>query len=175
MKLTSGSEEIIIPSKLHLIYHRTLPDSFRQVVPKYVNACLFLVPSWLRQLSIGYTPNADEGADHSVPAYNLTQDDYLYSFITLSDNWLTGDDWERTFEMMHEFLHLSSTPHYQYARRTVEKLLDGPEGADRGPRGELIRIELVRKYEAYTQEMTHLLMNANWPTIVTNFQLEFDR
>lgn len=142
----------------------TMNKRIMEALPAYVEQMLFLTPAWVRLLVFDFEHNAEEGSSHTVPAYLTAQDDYLYAHITLSDSWLSESDYDRAFTLMHEFIHLHESPTYHFARRCLEELMS--PGAD-SPRSEpkLIMQEYLRKYEAQTQELTHVMMNRLWPDI----------
>lgn len=148
-------------SSILVAYHRSLPFRIRKILPQYVDALRFLIPSWVRSLTFNYQPNAIEDGKFTTPAYSDVQDDYLFAIITLSDNWFMGDKSERVTELMHEFLHLTSAPSFHFGRRALEKLME----EDRGPRSSLILEEYRRRYEASTQEITMELLDKLWPTM----------
>lgn len=153
-------------------YDKGMMPRIRESLPYYVRELLFLVPASVRRLAFDYGQEDDDkegNGNEVVPASVVTADDYLYAHVTVTDAWLAMGDYQRTFCLMHEFVHLHESGTYHFARRFIEDTL-APGDAQPGPRERTIVDEYRRKYEAQTQEMTHILMQRLWPEIKTRLE-----
>lgn len=146
-------------------YDNGMSPRIMEWLPTFVGHVLFLVPARVRRIWFTYTPRSGEGnSDYTVPMSVTTSDDYLSAHVEVSDDWLSESDYERCFSVMHEFVHLHESECYHFARRLIEEML-APGDTEPGPREKALVDEYRRKYEAQTQELTHVLMLRLWPEI----------
>lgn len=101
---------------VEMIWHE-MPREVREVVEPLIEQYEYLLPSWLRSLSISYGDSKVEGSVAEI----LTDTAYLQAKLKLTKNFLDDTVLNRERTIVHELLHVTITPVQDWMRYIVQQ------------------------------------------------------
>jgi hypothetical protein len=143
---------------VEVTWNPLVPKEMREAIEPVIERYLWLVPEWCYQLHIEYwdTETDKDGKSTSGFASITVNDEYRRAALEVYSSWFDGDERDRRYYIIHEFVHLYSGLAGNFFRRLIDNIY--PEN-DRGPLFKTAKIEYSRLSEQATQDMAWVLLN----------------
>ncbi|MFN7948371.1 MAG: hypothetical protein U0Z53_23670 [Blastocatellia bacterium] len=129
------------------VFADDLPLAVQGELHKHLPALGWALPAWVQRVTL-YWSLADDGETASIEVSY----EYRWAAVYLTSKWLQRGCEEQREDLLHELLHISLGPLFNYARDTIRLLLDDAPKFQKHAENEL-RI----RHELATQELTGLL------------------
>lgn len=134
-----------------LVFGEKLPAGLIPQVRELVMKYIWLVPSWVQEMHIGY----DEG-HNGESATECDSKRYRWASIKLKPRYFHEDYiFEREITIIHEMLHISTHAHYDLANGLITDLTE----ANSQTMKDFVANRLEEFYEAGTQDLAFAIYN----------------
>lgn len=114
-----------------ITYRGEIPPEIQAALEPLLERYRCLVPGWCERVNISYWPTPPEGAETAV-ADCRSKPDYRNASIRFFPAFFDYNPDQRHLDSVHEFIHISINPLYDYACHTIQELFksDALKGQD---------------------------------------------
>ena len=108
---------------LDIVYNESVQPEHQLEIDKYVQKVKWLIPGWCRKVKIG----VEDAPKTAVLAEVTTIPDYRYADVVIFTNWFNRKDSVKIQSIIHEFIHINTSPVSQFATEGLERFEDDNE------------------------------------------------
>lgn len=121
-------------------------NAFRPILTQY----LWLLPSWMRLLHVGYRHAHENGDEQSLASCSV-QPEYRQGAILVYAPWMSSNARERRQTVIHEMLHVPLGPMVKEQEEALDRLV--PE--DEAPKfRDTLKEQWRQRFEGSVQDLT---------------------
>ena len=142
-------------------FKRVQPD-VRAILEPYLDRYAWLIPAWCYRVFVRFEECEASGNDTTDVASTVINKTYRWASIRFHGGFLTDTEFERRMDTIHELLHISLTPAFEYAKQSIQDLSPANQTL-----GEHISRQIVALHEQGVQDLAHRIVMAEgkWQTI----------
>jgi hypothetical protein len=150
---------------LDIEYHSQIPKEMQRAIEPVIDKYKWLIPQWCYNLTVKYwdTATDEKGKAKSAAAQIYVVDDYRFASLEVYSEWFDGDEKQREYYIIHEFVHLHNCLPGNFFNRLLDNLY--PEEPDRGPAYKIAKEEHRRLVEQATQDLAWIIINREYKPI----------
>lgn len=139
-----------------ITYRGEIPPEIQAALEPLIEKYKVLIPSWCDHVNISYWPAPPEGAETAVADCRCHLD-YRNASIRFFAAFLNYHPDQRQDDAMHEFIHITVNPLYDYACDTIKEIFKSDVLKDQAIAKNLILEGLRERVESVTTDLQKIV------------------
>lgn len=105
-----------------ITYEPGVPDALRTLLTPILLAVSDLIPGWVRELSVSWEHNTEEGREGAVAEMRAYRE-YLTADLIVYPRWLDRSAGVRVLDIVHELTHIQNTNMVDFVTELLEQTI----------------------------------------------------
>lgn len=114
--------QTIANGRVRLLFKPGMPDEIREVLVPLLDKCSWVIPQWLDELKVAYSPGPTPDVEPGVLAAMEIQPEYRDAVLWIFGIWMQEPKDARERTIVHELTHLLAAPMQQMTDKLIETL-----------------------------------------------------